>query len=617
LFTTKMNYDRMNVSIQKRHEERGRSMLYPIPAFAEYSEEKNAQGKIQYDSDLLRFYNTYKDTVIDYTADDGFADEEYLLLVDPDRVSVSYKTEAGKFRALTSLRQLIEPDGIPCCKISDKPHLEHRGYMLDISRGRIPKMETILSLVDLLADLKYNEFQLYMESFCFKYDAFPEYTKDFDCLTPEDIEYLDGYCRDRFIDLIPNQNSFGHMEAWLQKEELSHLALGDETGKTGVLNPLDDGSLELMDKIYGSLLPHFRSAYVHVGLDEVFGLGKYQTKEACEKDGVDGVFIDYLTKINTLVNTKYEKKIQFWDDMIIEYPDSFPKFPENITAVEWGYGVISTQFMEERCRLLKEKGVRFYVAPGNAAWVSLTSRTDVMEFNVRTAGELAVKYGAAGMLFTDWGVPEDGHPQYLVHSYLPCALGAQYSWNAGEPQPRYNFKHAFRYGAFDYLDKNVFRSEGVTELMYQLGKYYQLEPHRCHSRTLCASNLVIPLSKRARGDNFDFDAFRYDRSADFCFGNVIRYVKSICEQINASDLDDRMKREILVNGEMILLGAEICLVKAHRSITEEKRARLLSEIDRIIKEHTALWDYRNYHEGIDIFLNHLRGRRKELEGYGK
>ena len=66
-------------------------------------------------------------------------------------------------------------------------------------------------MIDFLAALKYNEFQLYMEGDCFKYAAYPKETADFDCLTPEDIEELDAYCRQRFIDLVPNQNSFGHM----------------------------------------------------------------------------------------------------------------------------------------------------------------------------------------------------------------------------------------------------------------------------------------------------------------------------------------------------------------------------------------------------------------------
>ena len=38
---------------------------------------------------------------------------------------------------------------------------ERRGYLLDISRDRIPTMKTLRETVDLLARCRYNELQLY------------------------------------------------------------------------------------------------------------------------------------------------------------------------------------------------------------------------------------------------------------------------------------------------------------------------------------------------------------------------------------------------------------------------------------------------------------------------
>jgi hexosaminidase len=52
---------------------------------------------------------------------------------------------------------------LPCLKIRDWPDFARRGVMLDISRGRVPKLETLLELVGHLADFKINEFQLYTE----------------------------------------------------------------------------------------------------------------------------------------------------------------------------------------------------------------------------------------------------------------------------------------------------------------------------------------------------------------------------------------------------------------------------------------------------------------------
>ena len=35
------------------------------------------------------------------------------------------------------------------------------GYQIDISRSKVPTMETLYRIVDILADLGYNQFQLY------------------------------------------------------------------------------------------------------------------------------------------------------------------------------------------------------------------------------------------------------------------------------------------------------------------------------------------------------------------------------------------------------------------------------------------------------------------------
>ena len=44
-----------------------------------------------------------------------------------------------------------------------EPAFDRRGYMLDISRDRVPTMETLEWLVDVLSQLRFNELQLYVE----------------------------------------------------------------------------------------------------------------------------------------------------------------------------------------------------------------------------------------------------------------------------------------------------------------------------------------------------------------------------------------------------------------------------------------------------------------------
>src|SRR6202142_481261 len=91
--------------------------------------------------------------------------EGYALAISKNGIEISFR-EAGGLRAATAtLRQLLRQYGrqLPCLKIRDRPDFSRRGVMLDVSRGRVPKLETLFELVEHLADFKINELQLYTE----------------------------------------------------------------------------------------------------------------------------------------------------------------------------------------------------------------------------------------------------------------------------------------------------------------------------------------------------------------------------------------------------------------------------------------------------------------------
>ncbi len=537
--------------------------------------------------------------------------EEYILEIKPCGVEISYADEEGKFRALTSLYQLsvTEGESIPCMKVEDKPDFERRGYMLDISRCRMPKLDTIKDLVDSLALLKYNEFQLYMESFCFKYPLLPAATEGIDCLTPEDITELDEYCAERHIDLVPNQNCLGHMGKWLARDEYKHLAVGAGIESTGTINPLLPESRELVDTLFESLLPYFRAGYVNVGLDEAYGLGKHELKEICEERGVDGFFMDYLNDINERVGKKYGKRIQFWADMIINYPDSFERIPRGAIAMEWGYELIQSQLMTEHCAALRDKGADFYVCPSCNTHFTFTGRFDVTSFNLRTAGEVGRKYGAMGYLVTDWGMGYEGHPHFGVWSFIPAALGGQYAWNVGEEQNGENFKVGFIRGAMDFVDFFRFGGVKVSDFLYRASNYYLLEPDRIHCGTMCGQLFPFPIEKTGYFHLFDLKNYG---DVDFYFDNVIRYMNDIAADVEALEIDSQYKREILVNMKSVVLSAEICKIRMNKTVTPEHAKELISDIDGVYGEFSELWRMRNYEDGIDCFLGVLDARRAEL-----
>ena len=534
--------------------------------------------------------------------------EAYSLNVNEGGVTISAGNDEGLFRAVTSLYQMLRRGRghLPYVFIEDKPDIARRGYMLDISRGRMPKVETIYKMIDYLAALKYNEVQLYMEGDCFKYAAYPEETAGFDCLTSEDIRALDAYCRARYIDLVPNQNSFGHMYTWLKKPAFHHLGLfeGDEVPST--LNPLLPESFEFMKKLYASLLPHFSSEYVNIGLDEAYGLGKFQIEEYCREKGKDVVFMEWLNKLSDHISKTYGKKVMFWADMIYNYPQSYHLVPKDAIALEWGYELIQSQRMTAHCIAYRDAGVRYYVCPSVNTHGAITGRMDVTTFNIRTCAELAVEYGAQGLLLTDWG--DGGHPQSWLWSVNPIALCGQYGWNSGAKQDGESFKADFIRNAERFSDEYFFGGAPLSRLMYRMANYYLLEPERVHVCTMCAKELTLPISVTRYAHLFDMK----DSGDDFYFNNVIAYVSAIMADIEKLSFDETYKREIRLSAKLVILGAEICKLKLHPEASKGEAGRLIGMINEIIPEYIALWNIRNYEKGCERFVGYLASRREEL-----
>ncbi len=586
-------------------------MIFPQPQKFQFHEEKYTLKTDFRDYPLLEFYRAVKSGVVDISVKHNsmLKNEEHTIKIDQSGITVTVSTDEGLYRAATSVLQMIKKGNgtLPHCEIEDFPQLPHRGYMLDISRCRMPKVETIKEIVDYISALKYNEFQLYMEGHVFKYKEFPEYTAAFDCLTPDDIEEIDRYCKERFIDFVPNQNSLGHLYQWLSKEELTHLAIrGDGVGP-GTINPLKPESLDFIDKLYSSVLPHYSSEYVNVGLDEAYGLGKCQTEEYCKEHGKDVLFMEWLNKVAELAKKYGKNKVMFWADMIYKFQNTYDMIPKDAVLLEWGYELIQSQRMTEHCITFKNAGLNYYVCPSCNTHLTFTGRTDVTTFNIRTAAEIASEQNASGLLLTDWG-NGDGHPHFWVWSAVPIALAGQYSWNVGIEQDGEKFKAEFIKNSEKYVDDVLFGGKRVSNLLYRMGNYYLLEPERVHCCTMCGGIFKRPLSETNFNGLFDLK----DSGDAFYFDNVTEYVKKVLADIEKVEFDERLKREIIINSKMVILSSELCKVRIGCPISDEKKAELVSLIDWMADEYRELWCFRNFEKGIEDFENQLAGRKAEL-----
>jgi len=362
--------------------------------------------------------------------------QSYQLSISPDDLTLVAGDQQGLYYGFMTLRQLVrqadDAGRIPCVHIEDWPEFPVRGVMLDISRDRVPTMETLKRLIDLWSELKFNQVQLYTEH-TFAYAAHQIVWEQASPITPQEAEELDRYCRKRAIELVPNQNSFGHMERWLKHNRYSHLS--DATGsyvdpwgglrhQATTLNPLDPESLHLLCGLYDELLPHFSSNMINVGADEPFDLGQGRSKEACQERGLGRVYLEFMLKIHEQLSRR-GKIMQFYGDIVLHHPELIEELPRDVIALNWGYE--AEHPFNKETRMFAEAGLQFYVCPGTSAWNSIGGRWNNARQNILSAAREGRSAGASGFLLTDWG--DNGHCQQPPVSYPAYLFAATVSWN--------------------------------------------------------------------------------------------------------------------------------------------------------------------------------------------
>ncbi len=362
--------------------------------------------------------------------------EAYKLRISPDGITIAAGQKTGIFRALTTLSQLMEgeppPRSLPCIEVEDGPVLVRRGFMLDVSRCKVPTMKTIFGLIDLLAELRFNELQLYVEH-TFAFRDHESVWKEASPLTGQEIREIDQYCKDRFIELVPNLNSFGHFERWLMHEPYKHLAecpdgfrretpyIIRDHGTT--LKP-NQSSLDFVNSLYSEYLPNFSSDKFNVGMDEPWELGQGWSKKEIKRRGKDKVYLDHLEGIRKLVE-KHGKHMQFWADVLLEKPENASLLSPSASPIIWGYE--ANHPFASQAETISSCGLSYCLAPGTGTWRSFTGRWQNAKANVESAVQNAIEHKAEGILLTSWG--DCGNHQPWTVLYPPLVYAAHLAWN--------------------------------------------------------------------------------------------------------------------------------------------------------------------------------------------
>ena len=370
----------------------------------------------------------------------NLSEEGYVLYVAKDGVIVAGGSVAGTFYGLQTLKQLVRGAGsdayVQGVSIVDWPALRWRGVSDDISRGPVPTIAYIKRQLRTFAAYKLNLHSFYMEH-AFSSREHPLIGPEGGSLTPAEIRELVAYAKSYHIELVPEQQTFGHLHKALKIEKYNSLA---EVPYGDVLSPQQEGSYKLVADWYRELNELFPSQFFHIGADETFELGQGQTREAARVRGVGTVYFEHLNRVRELLKP-YNRKLIFWGDIALNHPDLIGNIPKDLIVANWDYA--PREDYASRIDPFKNAGLQQFVCPGVWGWNQIFPNVDASSKNIINFVRDGQSAGALGMINTTWD--DDGETLFEMGWY-GIVLGAAAAWQSGTVDQRgfdANFDWAF------------------------------------------------------------------------------------------------------------------------------------------------------------------------------
>ncbi len=547
---------------------------------------------------------------------DEFDDLEYFrLVVKPDKIEVAASSNSAADWALELLWQLVlqaKDEQLPCCEIEDWPDLPIRGFMLDISRGRVPTLDEFFEILLFLHRNRYNHLQLYVEHTY----AFKNHKKVWENASPLDakmLKQIQDWCDAMEIELVPNLNSFGHVERWLKHKKYNALAecpdgffhdLANEWRPAGTFAPTQK-SADFMGTLYDEYLPQFHSSWFNIGGDEPWELGLGKSKNLCEKKGKRAVYVEHMMRLIKKAEA-HEKSVLFWGDVLLENNDEpLPReMLERTVPVIWGYE--PNHPFEEQCArvvaaLPDDRKHYFLLAPGTSNWLSFSGRETAAEINIRRACKAAKKFQAAGTLLTTWG--DKGYFNSFGIALPSIVFAGAAAWNVNEPIGQ---NADIKIGLQTYLDVPAQRKtiEKIVDLLLALGEIDAMFSKQIPNRSLLHCAFFAPETA--------LDDLIKDVPAEECekvFARIdalsSQFFKIKFEECN-DDNSENVKKLLLD------ILAAICFdfQAVVRIISKKRGVPVKTKIDEELKKiFAAAWRSRDCEGGLDEALSYFDKRK--------
>lgn len=219
--------------------------------------------------------------------------------------------------------------------------------------------------------------------------------------TREEVRDFIGYCHSLHIDVIPLQQSFGHVEYILRNNKYKELR--EDQKDYSQINPLKENEArKLFTTLYRDLISTHNSPYIHIGGDETYLLGHSEaSKIKIEALGTGRLYGDYIKMLCEIV-VGLGKRPVVWADIALKYPEALQGLPKETVFIDWNYGWELNRFGDHQ--RLMQSGFEIWGAPAIRSHPDnyFLTQWDKHFENIQKFVPMARDLGYKGIIMTSW-----------------------------------------------------------------------------------------------------------------------------------------------------------------------------------------------------------------------
>lgn len=273
-----------------------------------------------------------------------------------------------------------------------------KGFHLDL-RIQVMPMPALKAFAKNLSDHGINTLVMEWEA-SYPFEKHPLIPNRF-AYSREEVKEFISYCTTLHIDVIPLQQSFGHVEYILRNYRYKELR--EDQKDYSQINPLkEDLAKALFTDLYRDLIGTHTSEYIHIGGDETYLLGHSEaSKKKVAEVGKGRLYGDYIKLLCDLV-VDLGKRPVLWADIALKYPDALKGLPKETVFVDWNYGWDINMF-GDHSNLMKS-GFEVWGAPSIRSHPDnyFLTQWEKHLTNIHDFIPIARDFGYQGMIMTSW-----------------------------------------------------------------------------------------------------------------------------------------------------------------------------------------------------------------------